>query len=68
MSETVPVNYYLNCCNLDKVLCLRSVLLSFERCRNFGCRFLPVREVSFQVTATDKLLITVLFDGFRGQL
>ena len=68
MSETVLINYYLNCCNLDKVLCLRSVLLSFVRCRNFVCRFLPVREVSFQVTATDKLVITIVFDVFRGQL
>ena len=68
MSKTVPVNYYLNCCNLDKVLCLGSVLLSFERCHNFGCRFLPAREVSFQVTATEKLVITIVFDVFREQL
>ena len=68
MSETISINYYLNCCNLDKVLCLRSVMLLFERCRNFGCRFLPEREVSFEVTATDKLVITVLFDVSRRQL
>ena len=68
MSETVPINYYLNCCNLDKVLCLRSVLLLFERCRNFGCRFLPEGDVSFEVTATDKLVMTILFDVFWGQL
>ena len=68
MSETVPTNYYLDCCNLDKILCLHSVLFSFERCRSFACRFLPVLEVSFQVTATDKLVITIQFDVFRGQL
>ena len=68
MSESVHISYYLNCCILDKVLCLRSVLLSFERCRNFGSRFLPEGEVSFQVAATDKLVITILFDVFRGPL
>ena len=68
MSETVHISYYLHYCILDKVLWIRSVLLSFERCRNFGCRFLPEREVSFQVAATEKLVITNLFDVFRGQL
>ena len=59
MSETVHISYYLNCCILVKVLWIRSVLLSLERCRNFGCRFLPEREVSFRVAATDKLVITI---------
>ena len=59
MSQTVDISYYLNCVILDKVLWIRSVLLSFERFRNFGCRFLPEREVSFQVAATDKLVITI---------
>ena len=70
MSDIVYISYYLNCCILDKVLCLRSALLSFERCRIFGCRFLPDREVSFQVAfaTTDKLVITILFDVFQGQL
>ena len=59
MSDIVHISYYRNCCNLDKVLCfIRFVLLSFERCRDFGCRFFPDREVSFQVAATDKLVIT----------
>ena len=56
MSETVHVSYHLNCSILDKVLWKRSVLLSFQRCRNFGCRFLAEREVSFQVAATNKLV------------
>ena len=37
------------------------VLLSFERCRDFVCRFLPDREISFQDAATDKLVIIIHF-------
>ena len=59
MSETVHISYYLNCCILDKVLWIRSVLLSFGRCRNIGGRFLSEQNVSFQVAATDKLVITI---------
>ena len=61
MSDIVHISYYLNCCILDKVLCLRFVLVSFERCRDFGCGFLTDREVSFQVAATEKLVITIHF-------
>ena len=66
MSEIVHISYYLNCCILDKVLCLRSELLSFERCRDFGCRFLPDRVLSFQEATTDRIHFLFKLQGYSA--